>query len=59
MNADDDLIVLLDEDDTERLRRDAVARRAYELFLARGRAHGRHLEDWLRAEREIAARGID
>lgn len=58
MEADDDLIVLLDEDDTERLRRDAVARRAYELFLARGGAHGSDVEDWLRAEREIAADGI-
>jgi hypothetical protein len=30
-----------------------VAHRAYELFLARGGAHGRHVEDWLRAELEL------
>jgi len=27
--------------------------RAYELFLARGGEHGRHLDDWLAAEREL------
>jgi hypothetical protein len=32
--------------------RDAIARRAYELFQERGRAPGRELDDWLRAERE-------
>jgi hypothetical protein len=32
----------------------AVARKAYELFLARGGTHGHDLEDWLRAERELA-----
>ena len=30
-----------------------IARRAYELFLARGSEHGRDLDDWLRAEREL------
>ena len=50
---DDDLIVLLDDEDAERVRRDAIARRAYELFLARGGAHGRDVEDWLQAEREL------
>lgn len=34
-----------------------VARRAYELFLERGAEHGRDLEDWLRAERELAGGG--
>jgi hypothetical protein len=33
--------------------RDEVARRAYELFLMRGAEHGRDLEDWLQAEREL------
>ncbi len=28
--------------------------RAYELFLARGGAHGDDLADWLRAERELS-----
>lgn len=30
-----------------------IARRAYELFLARGGSHGHHDEDWLQAEREL------
>ena len=32
---------------------EAIAERAYELFLARGAEPGHDLEDWLRAEREI------
>ena len=32
---------------------DAIAMRAYELFLQRGAGHGRHFEDWLAAEREL------
>ena len=35
--------------------KDDVSRRAYELFLARGRAEGRHVEDWLEAERQLEA----
>jgi hypothetical protein len=31
----------------------AIERRAYELYLARGCAHGHDLEDWLQAEREL------
>lgn len=34
---------------------DAIARRAYELFLARGGSHGSHEQDWLSAERELRA----
>jgi hypothetical protein len=30
-----------------------ISRRAYELYQARGGEHGRDLEDWLQAEREI------
>ncbi|WNG49515.1 DUF2934 domain-containing protein [Archangium minus] len=30
-----------------------IARRAYELFLARGGSHGRHEDDWIQAEREL------
>jgi HSP20 family protein len=33
--------------------RDALARRAYELFEARGYEHGNDLEDWFRAESEL------
>jgi len=34
--------------------RDRIAARAYELYLARGGAHGADWEDWLAAEREFA-----
>ena len=30
-----------------------VARRAYDLYLSRGREHGHDEEDWLQAEREL------
>jgi hypothetical protein len=33
---------------------EAIARRAYELFLARGEEDGHDLDDWLQAEREFA-----
>ncbi len=32
---------------------EAIAARAYEIFLARGGQHGRNLADWLEAEREL------
>jgi hypothetical protein len=32
---------------------DAIAARAYQLFLERGCHHGRELDDWLAAEREL------
>jgi hypothetical protein len=31
-----------------------VAKRAYELFEARGGQHGYHIEDWLQAEKEVS-----
>ncbi|MGH9331192.1 MAG: DUF2934 domain-containing protein [Vicinamibacterales bacterium] len=34
-------------------RLDKIARRAYEIYEARGGEHGRDMDDWLRAEREI------
>lgn len=34
-----------------------VARRAYDLFLARGCEHGHDLDDWLTAEREVVPQG--
>jgi hypothetical protein len=34
----------------------AVAQRAYRRFEERGRVHGRDLDDWLEAEKEIAAK---
>ncbi len=33
---------------------DAIRRRAYELYVHRGGEPGRDLEDWLRAEEELA-----
>jgi hypothetical protein len=33
--------------------REHVARRAYDLYLARGREPGHELEDWLQAEQEL------
>ncbi|HXT86957.1 MAG TPA: DUF2934 domain-containing protein [Verrucomicrobiae bacterium] len=33
--------------------RDQIAQRAYELYQQRGGQHGRDLEDWLTAEREL------
>ena len=34
-------------------RMNRIARRAHEIYEARGGEHGRALEDWLQAEREI------
>jgi hypothetical protein len=36
--------------------RTRISLRAYELFLARGGEHGRDLEDWLEAERQVMSR---
>jgi hypothetical protein len=40
-------------------RSDQVSRRAYDLYLARGGEHGRDLDDWTQAERELADGGDD
>jgi hypothetical protein len=32
---------------------EAVAWRAYEIYMARGGEHGNDLDDWLQAEREL------
>jgi hypothetical protein len=32
---------------------EAIATRAYELFLQRGAGHGRDFDDWVAAEREL------
>ena len=34
---------------------DAIAARAYEIYLERGSTPGDPMQDWLRAERELAA----
>jgi Protein of unknown function (DUF2934) len=33
--------------------REMIARRAYEMYVERGRGHGDDLNDWLRAEAEV------
>lgn len=35
--------------------REMIEKRAYQLFLKRGGAHGYHMQDWVQAEKEIAA----
>jgi len=32
---------------------DEIAKRAYELFMARGATHGNDVDDWLHAESEL------
>ena len=34
---------------------EAIAKRAHEIYLARGSTHGSDLDDWLQAERELKA----
>lgn len=40
-------------------RQNRIAQRAYELYLARGGAHGSDWEDWLAAEREVLGSNED
>jgi Protein of unknown function (DUF2934) len=35
-----------------------IARRAYDLYLARGREPGHQLDDWLQAERELRSSSL-
>jgi hypothetical protein len=39
--------------------RDRIAKRAYDLYLARGGSDGAAMEDWLAAEREWIVRNAD
>jgi hypothetical protein len=45
--------------DAQESRMNRIARRAHEIYEARGGEHGRALEDWLQAEREIDAESSD
>lgn len=36
--------------------REEIAKRAYEIYVARGQTPGRELEDWIQAERELLAK---
>jgi hypothetical protein len=38
---------------------EAIAKRAYELYLQRGSVPGYELEDWLAAEAELIAAAVD
>ena len=42
-----------------RVSAEAIKRRAYNLFLARGSKHGHDVEDWLRAETELTLRAFE
>ena len=35
-----------------------IARRAYDLYLARGREDGHDVEDWMQAERELRGSAV-
>jgi hypothetical protein len=35
--------------------RDEIARRAYELYLMRGCEHGRDVEDWVQAKKQLSS----
>ena len=41
------------ESDSTTPREEMIARRAYQRFEERGREHGRDVEDWLEAERDV------
>ena len=49
------MIKLVVAEDHRVITKEDVARRAYELFLARGGAEGHDVEDWLEAERQLEA----
>jgi hypothetical protein len=38
---------------------EAIARRAYELYLERGSTPGHELEDWLTAEAELSGQSVE
>jgi hypothetical protein len=44
-----------EHDDAAQPSREAIAKRAYELYLQRGSVSGYELEDWLSAEAELTA----
>ena len=46
------------KDDDETPPREAIAKRAYELYLQRGSVPGYELEDWLQAEAELIAAAV-
>ncbi len=51
--ADDARPAMPERHEAERVGRDEIAVRAYEIYLTRGSAGGHDLDDWLQAEREL------
>ena len=50
-----------EEEESERARayaREQISSRAYQIYQERGYSHGRDVEDWLEAERQVG-RGLD
>ena len=47
----------MDDNAAERERQARIAERAYNRYVARGAGDGQDLDDWLEAEREMAAEG--
>jgi hypothetical protein len=45
-------------DDAANISKDEIARRAYDLYLARGCEPGHNLDDWLQAEHELRDRSL-
>jgi len=45
----------MNQDEADRVRRDRIEKRAYEIYEARGGQYGFEEEDWYRAEREVDA----
>ena len=44
--------------ESKEVSREVIAHRAYELYVERGSEPGKEVEDWVRAEKELAARPI-
>ena len=44
---------MTNQDEADRVRRDLIEKRAYEIYQARGGQHGFDEEDWEQAEREV------
>ncbi len=43
----------------QKVLRDGIARRAYEIYVQRGGGNGQDVEDWLKAEKEMSVKAAD
>ena len=50
---------MTNQDEADRMRRDLIEKRAFEIYQARGGYDGLDQEDWLQAEREIDGLPVD